>query len=205
MGFLHSIFRFRKSRFTGLLEAPIARYLASTQYAVMTGILFYIAYQNQDYTSIGGILMMSGLGLSLFKVLPMILSIFFPIQDDNEGGIGRFTPIFIGVVMAVVGQQIVNANDFQPLLLEEVKAIIILSPLASFLSFFWLSWQLKPFRLADRRNKSVPAQTRRLILVFEVMSAVPFGGIFIPLIIYLRDRYWKKITNIGHPSVESEH
>ena len=187
-----------------LPDPPYFVYLYMSQFAVVSGATFAFGIQSEDpefavFFSLIGILL---LGL---KFIEIILSIFINIpQRRYEHSYEMVLWIFVLAAMAFLPvsmnsntpiasgntlMEAINSPEFTLGMLE--FSFFTMFPLLT-LAFVIATYNqiMKPFSLKDISNPSLPKKSRFIIGFIGISYWLPMGGIFIPLWIYLKEKFW---------------
>jgi hypothetical protein len=145
-----------------------------------------------DYEQLAVVLLTVGLGASLIKVGPRLLSILPRIReprvsDPREDLLWQILFPVVGLVGLAMLQQGVDRELNARMIAQLVKLLPILSVLVSLPS---LGWLLRPFRLEQVFSKHLPRRVRFAIAFLAVTAVLPHGGLAIPIWIYVRHQLW---------------
>lgn len=188
---------------------PVMRYVLLSQAAFATGLLLGPgdATGQWDARTLGQRLVVVGTLAFAFGLLFVLPGTFRALTGRGEDR--SIAPILWLVAFQMMGQ-LGEEMRRDPKLAEGVTFLfhgaVLLAPLWAFL--LWIvrgSWVLRPYRLRDLRRRDLPAGTRRRLVLIAVTSALPLGGLFVPLWIHMRRGFERQLAaGPQHPQQEGD-
>lgn len=163
---------------------PYAPYLAKTQLALLAGLYLGLELQRGNAREVGLLAMYSCALLAALKGFTLALRPIAAsprtLQDEAP------TLAFLFILMPVAG--LGGAWGFLPALLV---TWVLATPLTGLLlGSRFLPWLLRPFAWSDPFRRDLSRRVRLDLAALTLAALAPFGGLAIPLCIWIRHRRW---------------
>jgi len=167
-------------------QHPYHRYLAGSQLALAAGLFLGLQVEVGQAKTASGLLML--LCALLVTIRAFYLIVFSPARLPRKTSqaqvVQEVAPLF--VLMSMIG--LGGRMDLMPELFVAWVAITPLRALA--LGQTLLPWLLRPFSVRDAFAADLSTRLRILIGFLAAVALLPFGGLGIPLCIWIRHRRW---------------
>gem|GEM_PF-6468946 len=164
---------------------PYPTYILRTQLSLMAGIFFGAAYHQGDPLEIGKLLALFCGLLIVVQAMGIMLKPRETKARWESTGPRGFLPIYGTLLaLAVLGALGVSIKPFLVLWLISYPMRVLL------MGRWLLPWLLRPFSWKSIFNSAFPYRLRTRLVVLALAATLPFGGLAIPLCLYIRDRWW---------------
>jgi hypothetical protein len=189
-----------------LPEPPYFVYLYISQFAVFSGVTFSYGNElnNIEFMSLFGLVSVLFLGLKLIEI---ILDLFINTpQERKKASFEMLLWIFLLITMFSTAINLNKTNPVNPTgLLEALNTpetttgmleLLFMTILPLFeLGLIVGSYSrfISPFGWNNILNKNLPKRSRWVLAFVGITFLLPLGGIFIPLWVYLKKKYWVEI------------